>query len=89
MQERYNLRNDDVVVYFFQQMSEQPENKNRFIQDFDEFYFKVRPRLGNLRHLLFGNLDQSAYPKGTCFATKVKHELKGQPQGLFLLMADF
>ena len=50
-----------MLTYFFKQLQEQSHNKQNIVNDFDTYYFTVRPKLSqyHLRQLLFGNLDLS------------------------------
>ena len=39
MQERHNLRSEEVVQLFFRNMHEKSNNRQNYIKDFDTFYF--------------------------------------------------
>lgn len=62
VQDRYSLRNEEVIMYFFQQVYDQPDSKLSLIKELDVYYFIVKPKLNTvvLKQLLFGNLDQNA-----------------------------
>jgi hypothetical protein len=42
-----NLTEEEIVLKFFNNIYLVPEKKDYFLKDFDEFYFKVRPKLGS------------------------------------------
>ena len=44
MFKKYNLTDEEAVTRFFQNVKRRPSNKDNFIRDFDEYYFKVRPK---------------------------------------------
>ena len=44
MYKNYNLTDEDMVKRFFDNIRRKPNNKDNFIRDFDEYYFKVRPK---------------------------------------------
>lgn len=50
---------EDVLEYFFDQISRQPDNREHLIQEFDQYYFKTRPKLSQatIRTILYGDLD--------------------------------
>jgi hypothetical protein len=39
-----NLSDEDLVTRFFLNINAWPEKKDFFVRDFEEFYFKIRPR---------------------------------------------
>jgi hypothetical protein len=44
---RDNLSDEQIVHKFFYNIGLIPEKKDYFIRDFDDFYFKIRPKFGS------------------------------------------
>jgi len=44
MQKKLKLTDEEVVIKFFKNVNAKPQNKDYYIKDFDDFYFKVRPK---------------------------------------------
>jgi len=40
------LTDEEVVIKFFKNIEIKPQNKDSYIRDFEEFYFKNRPKFG-------------------------------------------
>ena len=53
MFKKYNLTEEEVVLRFFANIKRKPSNKDNFIRDFEEFYFKVRPKFSSKLIKLF------------------------------------
>lgn len=54
---RENLSDEQVVHKLFYNIGLIPEKKDYFIRDFDDFYFKIRPKFGAklIKYLLEGD----------------------------------
>jgi predicted SnoaL-like aldol condensation-catalyzing enzyme len=57
---RENLSDEELVYRFFNNINMFPEKKDYFIKDFDDFYFKVRPKFTSrlIKVLLEGDLSR-------------------------------
>ena len=57
---RDNLSEEELVYKFFSNINMFPEKKDYFIKDFDDFYFKVRPKFSSrlIKILLEGDLGR-------------------------------
>lgn len=44
LQRKFNLSDEDVVVRFFKNIKSKPQDKDYYIKDFEDFYFKIRPK---------------------------------------------
>jgi hypothetical protein len=44
---RTNISEEEIIMRFFANIKRKPYNKDNFIRDFDEYYFKVRPKLSS------------------------------------------
>jgi len=40
------LTDEEVVIKFFKSIDAKPQNKDSYIRDFEDFYFKIRPKFG-------------------------------------------
>jgi hypothetical protein len=40
------LTDEEVVIRFFRSIDMKPHNKDNYIKDFEDFYFKIRPKYG-------------------------------------------
>ena len=38
------MSDEEVVLKFFKNMNTRPQNKDNFIRDFEDYYFKARPK---------------------------------------------
>ena len=38
------MSDEEVVLKFFKNLNLRPQNKDNFIRDFEDFYFKARPK---------------------------------------------
>jgi hypothetical protein len=38
------ISEDDIIVRFFENITNMPEKKDYYVRDFEEFYFKIRPK---------------------------------------------
>jgi len=57
---RDNLTDEEVVYKFFSNINMFPQKKDYFIRDFDDFYFKIRPKFSSklIKILLEGDLGK-------------------------------
>jgi len=46
MQKTMKLTDEEVVIKFFKSIDAKPQNKDSYIRDFEDFYFKIRPKFG-------------------------------------------
>ena len=46
-QRKYNLSNEEVIARFFTFITIMDDNKDFFINDLEEYYFRVRPKLSS------------------------------------------
>lgn len=44
MYKAYNLTDEEAINKFFINMRKRPMNKDNYIRDFDEYYFRARPK---------------------------------------------
>ena len=42
-----NISDEDLILRFFNVIREQPDKKDFFVRDFEEFYFKIRPKFNS------------------------------------------
>ncbi len=40
-----NMTDEEALLRFFGSVKSKPNNKDNFVRDLDEYYFKVRPKL--------------------------------------------
>lgn len=38
------MTDEDTILRFFSNIKKRPDNKDNFIRDLDEYYFKVKPK---------------------------------------------
>lgn len=44
---KHNLSDEEIIIKFFTHINYLPEKKDYFIRDFEEFYFKIRPKFSS------------------------------------------
>ena len=57
-----NLTEEQIVEKFFFNISIIPEKKDYFLRDFDEYYFRIRPKYTSKLIRIFLEVTLSLYP---------------------------